>query len=359
MITATGAVPVSALDPDSPDAGVVAHYGDPMREQRTLATAVGLVDRSHRGVVAVPGADRLTWLHSLTTQHLTSLAPQSGTELLLLSPHGHVERHAMVADDGETTWLDVDPGQSGPVVEFLNRMRFLLRVDPVDATADWSVLSLVGPDTDEALVTLGVGPLSPAQIAAVPGPKFASGTVPPGPTSRYAVAALPELGGWVRRLPYGADVLVRRGAEADLIEAAGVPLAGIWAYEALRVADRRPRFGFETDHKTLPAEVGWTGPAVHLDKGCYRGQETVARVHHLGRPPRKLVLLHLDGVSTDHLPAPGTAVTNADGRPVGFVGSSARHFELGMICLALVRQNVRDDALLRVGEATAAIDTGE
>jgi folate-binding protein YgfZ len=359
MITATGAVQVADLDPDSPDAGVVAHYGDPMREQRTLATAVGLVDRSHRGVLAVPGEDRLSWLHSLTTQHLTGLAPMSGTELLLLTPHGHIERHAVVTDDGATTWLDVEPGQAGPLLDFLNRMRFLMRVDPVDATADWSLLSLAGPDTDEALITLGVGPLPMPELLPVPGPKFAAGTVPAGPTARYAVAALPELGGWVRRMPYGADLLVRRGAEADLIEAAGVPLAGIWAFEALRVAARRPRFGFETDHKTLAPEVGWTAGAVHLEKGCYRGQETVARVHHLGRPPRKLVLLHLDGVSTERLPAPGTAVTNADGRQVGIVGSSARHFELGMISLALVRQNVGDDALLRVGEATAAIDLGD
>jgi folate-binding protein YgfZ len=266
----------------------------------------------------------------------------------------------VVTDDGATTWLDVEAGQAAPLLEFLERMRFLMRVEPADATADRAVLSLVGPDTDEALITLGVGPLPPPEVAAVPGAKFAAGSVPAGPTSRYAVSPLPEdLGGWARRMPYGADLLVPRGAEADLIEAAGVPLAGIWAYEALRVAARRPRFGFETDHRTLPAEVGWTAAAVHLEKGCYRGQETVARVHHLGRPPRKLVLLHLDGVTTEELPAHGTPVTNADGRQVGFVGSSARHFELGMIALAIVRQNVADDTPLRVGEAMAAIDSGE
>jgi folate-binding protein YgfZ len=356
VITTTGAVPVAALDPDSPDAGVVAHYGDPMREQRTLATGVGLVDRSHRGVLAVPGEDRLTWLHSLTTQHLTGLDGPAGTELLVLSPHGHVERHAAVTDDGATTWLDVEPGQAAPLLEFLERMRFLMRVEPTDVSADWALLSLVGPDTDEALITLGVGPLLPPQLAPVPGPKFATGSVPAGPTARYSVAQLPDLGGWARRMPYGADLLVPRGAEADLVAAAGVPLAGIWAFEALRVADRRPRFGFETDHRTLPAEVGWTATAVHLEKGCYRGQETVARVHHLGRPPRRLVLLHLDGVTTEQLPAPGAAVTTPEGRAVGFVGTSARHFELGIIGLALVRQNVDHDAQLRVGEAAAAID---
>jgi folate-binding protein YgfZ len=349
------AVPVGALDPASPDAAVVAHYGDPAREQRVLATSVGLVDRSHRGVVAVPGPDRLDWLHSLTTQHLTALAPGTGTELLVLSPHGHVEQHAVVTDDGTAGWLDVEPGQAAPLLDFLTRMRFLMRVEPADVTPDRALLSLVGPDTDEALIALGVGPLLPPDVVPVPGPKFASGAVPPRPTVVYATAPLPDFGGWARRMPGGADLLVPRGAVDDVVAAAGVPLAGIWAYEAMRVAARRPRFGFETDHRTLPAEVGWTAAAVHLDKGCYRGQETVARVHHLGRPPRRLVLLHLDGVSTDELPAPGTPVLAGE-RTVGFVGTAVRHYELGMVALALVRQNVADDTELRVGDSTAAID---
>jgi folate-binding protein YgfZ len=351
----TAAVPVGVLDATSPDAPVAAHYGDPAREQRILATAVGLVDRSHRGVLAVPGADRLGWLHNLTTQYLTDLPAMSGTELLVLSPHGHVEHHAVVTDDGTTTWLDVEPGTAGPLLEFLDRMRFLMRVEPVDVTADWALLSLVGPATDEALVTLGAGALPLPEVAAVPGPKFASGSVPARPTTAYAVGALP-FGGWARRMPGGADLLVPRGAVADVVDAAGVPPAGIWAYEAMRVAARRPRLGFETDHRTLPAEVGWTAPAVHLEKGCYRGQETVARVHHLGRPPRRLVLLHLDGVTTDDLPPRGAPVTTADGRQVGFVGTAVRHYELGTVALALVRQNVPGDAPLRVGAATAGID---
>ena len=136
---------VTELEPGSPDAGAVAHYGDPVREQRTLATAAGLVDRSHRGVLAVSGPDRLTWLHDLTTQHLTTLAPGEGTELLVLSPHGHVEHHAVVTDDGTTTWLDTEPDRTGPLLDFLTRMRFLTRVEPADVTADWALLSLVGP----------------------------------------------------------------------------------------------------------------------------------------------------------------------------------------------------------------------
>jgi len=348
-------IPIEALDPSDVDVGVAAHYGDPMREQRLLATEVGLVDRSNRGVITIPGADRLGWLHSLTTQHLDRLEPWSGTELLVLSPHGHVEHHAIALDDGTTTFLDVEPGTAGALLEFLNRMRFLMRVEPADASAEYAVLSLVGPSSVEAVRRLGVEDLGEPSVRDVPGSKFASGTVPASSTSRYAVAALSG-GGYARRMPYGVDLLVPRGAVEEVAQALDVPRAGLWAYEALRVADRRPRLGHETDHRTLPAEVGWLGAAVHLDKGCYRGQETVAKIHNLGRPPRKLVLLHLDGITTDELPASGTPVTTEEGRTVGFVGTAARHYELGQIALAVIKQNQPAGAVLRVGPSTAAVD---
>jgi tRNA-modifying protein YgfZ len=342
------AIAVTDLDPASPDGGAVAHYGDPMREQRLLTEAVGLVDRSHRVVLQVSGEDRLSWLHSLTTQHVSALRPLHGTELVVLSPHGHVEHHALMIDDGSVSWLDLEPASS--LLTYLERMRFMLRVEPADVSADWAVFSLVGPGTDDALSALGVGPLPPPDVLAVPGPKFAAGSVPPRPSSEYGVVA--ALGGLIRRVPGGADLLLPRGVVPDL----GVPMAGIWAYEAVRVAARRPRLGFETDHRTLPSEAGWTPAAVHLDKGCYRGQETVARVHHLGRPPRKLVLLHLDGVTSDQLPARGTPVSTVDGRQVGFVGTAVHHYELGQIALALVKQNVPSDAPLRVADSAASID---
>jgi folate-binding protein YgfZ len=173
----------------------------------------------------------------------------------------------------------------------------------------------------------------------------------------YDVRPLPG-GGWARRVRLGVDLLVPRGSMPSVVEqltAAGVPLAGLWAYEAIRVQERMARVGFDTDHRTIPAEVDLLARAVHLDKGCYRGQETVARVHNLGRAPRRLVLLHLDGVSTDTLPSRGTPVT-LDGRGVGFVGTAVRHHELGPVALAVVKRSVADDAALRVGESTAAID---
>lgn len=341
-------VMVEDLDPNSADAGVSAHFGDPMREQRLLETAVGLVDRSNRDVIAVPGEERASWLHTLTTQHLSGLSAMTGTELLVLSPHGHVEQHAFVTEDGETAWLDTEPGAGAGLLKYLEMMRFFTKVEPRDASGELAVLSLVGPGAADLFPDLGE-----PRVGAVPGPKFAAGSVPSEPTSRYPVRAYE--GGLARRVPLGVDLLIPREAKTAVIEKLGVARAGLWAYEAVRVAARAPRLGWETDHRTLPSEAGFLAGGVHLDKGCYRGQETVARVHHLGRPPRRLVLLHLDGVATDHPPARGTAV-ELDGRAVGFVGTAVRHHELGMIALAVVKRNVADDARLVVGESAAAID---
>jgi folate-binding protein YgfZ len=342
-------VMVEDLDPSSADARVAAHYGDPMREQRTLATAVGLVDRSNRDVIAVPGEERASWLHTLTTQHLVDLSAMSGSELLVLSPHGHVEQHAYITEDGETAWLDTEPGAGAGLLKYLEMMRFFTKVEPRDATAEVAVLSLVGPGAADLFPDLAA-----PRVGAVPGPKFAAGSVPAHATSTYAVRAY--AGGLARRVPLGVDLLVPRETRTAVIEKLGVPLAGLWAYEAIRVEHRIPRLGWETDHKTIPVEAEFLERAVHLDKGCYRGQETVARVHHLGRPPRRLVLLHFDGIASDQPPTQGTPVTLGD-REVGFVGTAVRHHELGMIALAVLKRNVPDDAALRVGESVAAIDT--
>ena len=341
-------VMVEDLDPSSADAGVPAHYGDPMREQRTLATAVGLVDRSNRDVIAVPGDERAGWLHTLTTQHLTELGKNQGTELLVLSPHGHVEQHALVTEDGTTAWLDTEPGAGAGLLKYLEMMRFFTRVEPRDATSELAVLSLVGPGAADV-----VPGLAEAKVNVVPGAKFAAGDVPPGATSHYDVREFE--GGLARRVPLGVDLLIPRESKTAVIEKLGVPLAGLWAYEAIRVERRIPRLGWETDHRTIPAEADFVAAAVHLDKGCYRGQETVARVHHLGRPPRRLVLLHFDGVATDQPPAQGTPVLR-DGREVGFVGTAVRHHDLGLIALAVLKRNVADGDELRVGESVVAVD---
>lgn len=325
-----------AVRADPPDAAVAAHYGDPFREQKALTESAGVVDRSSREVLTVRGPDRLSWLHSLTTQHLTSLQPMRGSEALVLSPHGHVEHHLVLLEDGETTWLDVEPGTGAELERYLDSMRFLLRVEVADVTAQRAVVSLLGPDADEVLRgSFG------AELGRSP----------------YAVSPLPG-GGFARRMPGpgedAVDLLLPREELPRVGSLLGAPAAGLWAYEALRVAARRPRLRQETDHRTIPHEIGWLQTAVHLNKGCYRGQETVARVHNLGRPPRRLVLLHLDG-GVEALPRTGDAV-ESNGARVGFVTSAARHYELGPIALALVKRTTQDEAELTAGGIPAKID---
>ncbi len=274
------------------------HLGDPFGEQRRLAAGRAVVDLSDRGVLRLSGPERLSWLHALTSQALDQLLPGERTEALLLSPTGHVEHHLRVQEDGEATWLIVEPGTSAALVDFLERMRFFTQVEIAEVS-------------DAVAATFSV-------VDGVP-----------------------------------TETLVPRTELADLL--AGTAQAGMWAYEALRIARGEPRLGLDTDERTIPNEVGWIGTAVHLDKGCYRGQETVARVHTLGRPPRRLVRLWLDG-SPEHLPAHGDEVWLLDGervplRPVGVLGSAARHYVDGPIALSVVKRNVPSQAELLVRSA--------
>ncbi|MFF9643222.1 CAF17-like 4Fe-4S cluster assembly/insertion protein YgfZ [Kitasatospora aureofaciens] len=311
LLALPGAVPAEGADE-----GVAAHYGDIFREQRNLSQGTGFVDLSHRGVVTVTGADRLSWLHLLLTQHVSQLEPQHATEALVLSPNGHVEHALYLVDDGTTTWAHVEPGTQGALVAYLESMKFFYRVEVADATADYAVVHL-----------------------------------PAGFTGSVEGASA------VRELPYGRDLFVPRAGLEEVTAGFG-PAVGVWAYEALRIEGHRPRLGFETDHRTIPHEVDWLSTAVHLQKGCYRGQETVARVHNLGRPPRRLVFLHLDGTE-ETLPPHGTEVrlaSDPDGRSLGFVTSSARHHELGPIALAIVKRNVPVDAVLLAGTVPGTQD---
>ena len=301
LLSLPGAVPA-----DPPDEGVAAHYGDPLREQRRLVEGLASVDLSHRPVVRISGPDRLGWLHSLTSQHLEHLQAGTPVEALVLSPHGHVEHALYLVDDGDATWAHVEPGTAEALVGYLDSMRFWSKVEVENVSPAYAVV--LGPDPVEG---------APARAVAL-----------------------------------GTESFVSRDRLAEVL--AG-ELAGVEALEALRVAAGRPRLGRETDHRTIPHEVGWIGSAVHLDKGCYRGQETVARVHNLGRPPRRLVLLHLDG-SESVLPGHAEPVL-LDERQVGTVTSSARHYELGPIALAVVKRSVPTDAPLVAGTVAAAQET--
>ncbi|MGM0384722.1 MAG: YgfZ/GcvT domain-containing protein [Actinomycetota bacterium] len=325
---------MTAVPAPAPDDAVAWHHGNPVAEARALDAGRALVDLSQLELVTVSGPDRLRWLHAITSQHLAALAPGDSTEAFILSPHGQVEHAFAVVDDGERAWLVTDVGGAAPLVTFLDSMRFASRVE-VATRPDLAVLgrSVAAGGEDWEL----------------------AGWQDPWPRTTgtsYSVADDSHPGaGWVLRL----SVVERTATDAITAGwvAAGGALAGMWALEAARIAAWRPRPARELDERTIPHELDWLRTAVHLEKGCYRGQETVARVVNLGRPPRRLTFLHLDG-SVDELPEPGATVT-LDGRAVGRVTSSARHHELGPVALAVLKRSADPSATLLVdGTVTAA-----
>jgi folate-binding protein YgfZ len=286
----------AVLVEDGPDKGAVWHFGEPVKEQRALEAGTAWADLSHYSVISVSGEDRLKWLHDLTTQFVSDLQLGVWMPSMILDAKGHVEYQFNLVDDGSATYLVLDPGYADNLVEYLTKMKFMLRVDVADVSDTYVVLRAPGKPTE------------------IGGP--------------FALVPRTEL----------EEMKQTFGGVATQV--------GTWALDAERVAAHRPRIGFETDHKSIPNELGVLNGAVHMKKGCYRGQETVAKIYNLGNPPRRLVMLHLDG-SDVGFPATGTKVEN-DGVVVGFVGTVARHHELGTIALAIVKRNTPIDATLSV-----------
>ena len=283
------------------DKGAIWHFGEPNQEQKALVAGNGWADLSHRGVISISGRDRLTWLHALTTQHLEQLPVATWIDSLILDPQGHLQDQLFLVDDGNTTWIHLEKERTQAVADYLNKMKFMLEVEVTDQLNNWAVLRAPGPAD-----------------------KFG------GP---YALVPRSEL-------KETTDAFNKSHTQV-----------GIWALEAERVAAGRARLLFETDHKSIPNELGFLNNSVHMNKGCYRGQETVAKVFNLGQPPRRLVLLHLDG-SMVAMPEHGSKVFLED-KEVGHIGTMARHYELGPIALAVVKRNVPGTAEL-VSESVAA-----
>ncbi|OII37378.1 aminomethyltransferase [Curtobacterium sp. MMLR14_010] len=301
--------------------GPAAHFGNPLGEQRLLARGTAVVELG-LGVVIVAGPDRLSWLNSITSQLLLGLAPGVSTETLVLDASGRVEHAARVVDDGETTWLLTEPADAAPLAAWLTSMRFMLRVEVADRSAEFVT---VGSFTDTGAVDDAVIEwVDPWSVVAPGGWGYASLEAHPGSD-------------WTLRIA----VLTTDAAAA--LATSDRPVAGLLAIEALRIAAWRPSLT-DVDERTIPHELDWLRSAVHLSKGCYRGQETVAKVHNLGHPPRRVVMLHLDG-SDAVLPAPGTPVT-LDGTEVGRLAASAVHHELGPVGLAVVKRSLDPTAVL-------------
>ena len=324
--------------PGSLDEAVPWHYGDPLGEQRDLVAGVGVVDLGHRDILEVTGPDRLSWLHSLTTAHLLGLAAGESRLVLILSPHGHVEHELHLVETGDTVLIGVEPGTGPALAAYLDSMRFMLRVEVTarpDLAVVWEPVGSPDPSGHPSWLVPG-----DYWIGGAPTP---SGSDRGGDATRYAPTRPAGF--------QGREVLLPRAEAAARLQ--GARPVGTWALEALRVAAAVPRLGCETDHRTLPHEVGWIGAGVHLAKGCYRGQEAVARVHNLGRPPRRLALAHIDG-SEGVLPAHGDAVLLGE-RVVGWVGTAAQHHELGPIATVLLKRATDAQADLVIRAATGDV----
>jgi len=308
---------------------------DPFVEQRALARGEAVAPLPERGVLTVTGPDRLSWLDSVTSQSIARLAPGESAETLLLDPTGRIEHAIRILDDGETAWLLLDAGEAEPLAAWLERMRFMLRVEIADRGADFLVYGYL-----DRSAAGGEPPARPHAIAngvplvwSDPWQSVQQGGW------QYAGEGHPG-GGWSWR-----EALLERSRLAELD---GVPSVDPSAAEALRIAAWRPTFSREVDERSIPNELDWLRSAVHLSKGCYRGQETVAKVHNLGHPPRRIAFLHIDG--SDNIPAAhGDDVVRAGtDEVIGRVTSAANHYELGPIALAVLKRSVDPAAPLEV-----------
>lgn len=292
-----------------------ASFSNPLVEQRGLLAGTSAVALD-KAVVTVTGDERLIWLHALLSQNLRSLKPGDSAEALLLTPQGHIEAIAHVVDDGVTTSLIADTESAKTLFDHLAKMKLRTKVE----------LNL--NEGIQVFATFG----KPVQGASLVWHDPWPGTYPGG--HRYA-----------KTLGEHWDYF------ESIVQACDLEPAGTESLTALRIAAHRPDIS-EVDDKTLPHELDLLTTAVHLSKGCYRGQEAVAKVHNLGHPPRRLVLLHLDG-SAHVLPKPGTAIRSGE-QEVGRLTSVATHYEAGAIALAVVKRNLDLAAALEIEGVSAA-----
>lgn len=351
LLSLHGAFAASGLD-----TGVAVHYGNPMLEQRALSfdrsaqdqEPLVLVDRSCLGVVRVEGPDRQTWMTSIASQILTGMTAGESREFLLLSPQGRVEYAPAAIEDGEALWLIVEGNQAQLLTDYLNRMKFMMRVEVQNLSDEYAVLeSARNPILQD-------GSVHPALAEGKPLVWEDPWHTPAPGSYRYDEAGDHHPGAdYVRFLS-----IVPRAVLPALAESSDARFAGLWAAEALRIEAWRPRYGTEADDKTIPQELDYTRTAVHFDKGCYKGQETVARVHNLGRPPRRLVFLDIDG-SEHTLPAVGSELfVEGKSRPVGRITSVALHYEAGPIALAVIKRGIDPQAPLRAVDGSDFLPDG-
>lgn len=327
---------------EGPRAGLPAHYGWTADEQDRFEGGSAYVYLGQIGVVRVTGSDRISWLTNMFSQTLEGMATAASAEALLLDPQGRIEYQMGVVADEDVTWLLVAKDKAADLTAFLDSMRFMMQVEVENASADYRAVltdnELARPDqssfdrTTDALG--GVTWVDPWPEVTPGGTRYYTGDHP-GADHQFRIHLVP------------ADQM---DSLVEDLQQRGLTPAGVLAAEAARIAAWRPTAA-EVDDRTVPSELDALRTAVHLEKGCYRGQESVARIVNLGRPPRRLTLLHLDG-SGENTPQPGDPVEHNGGQ-VGHVTSVAEHWVLGPVALALVKRTLDPTLQIKAGGADA------
>lgn len=358
-------------EPPHPDVtGVAWHYGEPLSEQRAITSTGAIVDRSHRRVIRVTGPEAAAFLHNLLSQKLDDVQAGWSGSALDLDTQGRI-LHTMdiavttdtsadanasagdgagsgtgdgagaaAAPEGLAFYLDCEAGKFDSLRDFLQKMIFWSQVTIEEA--DLAIITVLGGPTDMQL---------PSQTVYS---RTVSTATPAGASS-----AQPTTGLWEASR---TDIAVPREqleAAVEELESTGLQLIGLMAYTAERVKALEAE-SVDLDEKSIPHEIPhWIGRgervgAVHLKKGCYRGQETVARVENLGRSPRVLVLLHLDG-SAPTMPSPGADI-QVKGRRVGKLGTVIDDCDYGPIALGIIKRSALDAGQVNIGDVAASID---
>lgn len=302
-------------------------------DQRAVREACGLLDRSERGKLALTGAGAKALLQGQVTNDVEALAPGGGCYAAVLTAKGKMIGDLRILDTGAEVWLDTERSALQAIFNVVHRARVGFDAELHKRTLQQGLLSLIGPD---ARTVAG------AEALALPQAEHAN-----APASLDGIPVL------LIATDVGVDVVCdaeRTAALAAALQARGARPVAEAAVEELRVEHGRPRYGIDLDETTIPQEAGINARAVSFAKGCYVGQETVARLYYKGKPNR-----HLRGLRLSALVPSGTSLTLADGRAAGTLGSVADSPLHGPIGLALVRREAPPGTLLRAGEAEAEV----
>jgi tRNA-modifying protein YgfZ len=296
-------------------------------EYELVRESVGLADRSARGKLQLAGAEAAEFLQGQITNDVEALEPGTGCYAALLSHKGKVQVDMRVLRGREWIWVDTEPGLEGLMDRTIRTYGIGRDVQAQDVTGERAILSLLGP---AARTGLEVEPPAGAEHAFVEG--------------EHGIYVATDL---------GVDVICA-AADADAVRLAlGVEPVSDETADCLRIESGRPRFGVDFDADTIPEEAGLNDRAVSFTKGCYVGQETVARLHYKGKPNR-----HLRGLRLSEPAVPGTPLSLGE-RAVGALGSVAVSPVHGPIALAIVRREAAPGDELRVGDSGASAQVVE